>query len=164
MIRKLERRNTGNHSLTMRSWTDVVRGAVVRGVEMNPQNAVVLRACPRNYGVVLSEEYSAFSHESPDSHSDPFDGLDKAREQIIWPIKKGDMISSKEPILQIVRFKRRFGVEDPKIFITPIYAYVGEDLPTRYQESRSGIFSLLSNSHSILTQCRAWHANCGITI
>ena len=61
-----------------------------------------------------------------------------AGEQLIWLIKKGDLILSDEPKVVKQQFTQNFpemGLRKGKI---PIYAYYDDDIPERFSDSQNG--------------------------
>jgi hypothetical protein len=103
----------------------VVRGAVVRRIEENATAGVYMIECPKSYGITMSQPYSAYLHDRADAYRDPFDSQYKARDQMVWLIKKGDVLLSNQPKTAVSKFCRRFSTNDPKIFSTSLVAYDG---------------------------------------
>lgn len=79
------------------AWTAVVRGAVLRGLE--GQELVVSRKARRHYGVKASEPFNGSIHPEQARYWDPLQECWKAQNQMSWYIKKGDTVSSDEPVL-----------------------------------------------------------------
>ena len=75
----------------------MVRGAVERGVGLDGQNEIYVRRCRRNYGISVSQPFSASKHLETDAYVDAFDDKRKAKEQMVWLIRKGDAILSTQP-------------------------------------------------------------------
>jgi hypothetical protein len=78
------------------SWTAVVRGAVVCGIE----KAAVLNlrktsACRHNFAICLDELYSKAHHASRDVAQ--IHGATYAQTQLTWLLTKGDLILSDQP-------------------------------------------------------------------
>jgi hypothetical protein len=85
--------------------------------------------CSESCGISISQPYSAYLHSDEVIYRDPFDDEWKAKEQMVWLIKKGDLILSNAPKRASVEFCRRFGVRDPRVFITNLITYSGRDTP-----------------------------------
>jgi hypothetical protein len=62
------------------------------------------RACPRHYGLCVSESYAEYKHSGHEAVKDQFHGRKIVPEQLIWIVKKGDLILPDEPL------KRKFGL------------------------------------------------------
>ena len=61
-----------------------------------------------------------------------------AKEQLMWLIKKGDLILSDQP--KVVRrwFTMNFPENGPRRGTIPIYAYDDDDIPKRLGNSKNG--------------------------
>lgn len=88
-----------------------------------------MRACRRNYGLKSSQPFSAFKHARGTTYQDPFDGDTKAKDQMAWLVKKGDLVLSDKGNYSSVQICRRFGTEESKIFSTPLMANDDDDAP-----------------------------------
>ena len=67
------------------SWTAVVRGAVMRGLE---GEMVLSRKVARNYGHSYSVEFVKGLHSESDSYVDKYDGTLRCGGQMSWCVKK----------------------------------------------------------------------------
>jgi hypothetical protein len=94
--------------------------------------------CSKSYGITISQPYSAYLHAERNAYKDPFDNEWKAKEQMGWLIKKGDLILSNKPKEASTKFCRRFGVGDPRVFVTNLVTYSGEDAPQSLGEVPAG--------------------------
>jgi hypothetical protein len=118
--------SSSTHSLiNCISTVAVVRGAVVRRIEETHTAGVYMVECPMSYGITMSQPYSSYLHDKADAYRDPFDAKWKARDQMVWLIKKGDVLLSSQPTEAITKFCRRFSLNDPKLFATNLVAYDG---------------------------------------
>jgi hypothetical protein len=89
-----------------------------------------MRACLRNYGVKISQQFSAFTHSSRRAtYQDPFDGNTKAGDQMIWLIKRGDLILSNKGNYSSVQICRRFGTDESRFFTTALLTNEDENAP-----------------------------------
>src|SRR5277367_128079 len=83
--------------LTVSRWTAVVRGAVIHGIEkLDNRNLTIMKSCPRSFGIMLSQAYKASRHDSRDCYTDAFTNRTMANGQLIWLIRKGDLLLSNE--------------------------------------------------------------------
>ncbi|KAI7459930.1 actin-like ATPase domain-containing protein [Hortaea werneckii] len=103
------------------AWTAVVRGAVLRGLEN--QELVISRKARRHYGVKVMEPFNCLLHPEQARYWDPLEECWKAQNQTRWYIKKGDTVSSDEPVL--LPFYRRFCSSDSRVVTS--YLIVCED-------------------------------------
>ena len=97
-----------------------------------------MRACPRSYGVSVSESFSEIRHSRQDFVVDPITRTATAKEQLMWLIKKGDLILSDDPKVVKQQFTRCFSETDLRKGQMPIYAYDDDDIPERFSTSQDG--------------------------
>ncbi|KAH0552831.1 hypothetical protein GP486_006967 [Trichoglossum hirsutum] len=116
----------------LHSWVAVTRGAIIRGLEKDRNNSIKIHRCRRSYGISVSQPWSSFKHSLEDEYDDPFDGEKKAKNQMVWLIKKGDAILSSQPKHASIRLCRRFGVKDPRVFRTSLVVSDEDEAPQRY--------------------------------
>jgi hypothetical protein len=83
-------------------------------------------SCPKSYGLSLSRAYSSYLHDKTDTYRDVFDGAWKAKDQMVWLIKKHDVIFSKQSYVNKAHFSRRFSLDDPRVFHTDFVEYTGD--------------------------------------
>jgi hypothetical protein len=114
-------------------WAAVARGAVLKGIELDSTSARSLSPSPRHYGFSTSQPFLARKHSEEDAYFDPFDGGRKARDQMTWLVRKGDVLISDKPKEVTVQFIRRFGVVDPRVFRTTFLACDEESVADRYR-------------------------------
>ncbi|OCT45382.1 Hsp70 family protein [Cladophialophora carrionii] len=111
-------------------WAAVARGAVLYGLQHDTSRFVYMRACLRNYGMRVSQQYSAFKHSArTTTYQDQFDGNTKAGDQMIWLIKRGDLILSNKGNYSSVQICRRFGINDDRFFTTALLANDDDEVP-----------------------------------
>ncbi len=82
----------------MTSWTAVVKGAVMCGMGMGAHNAVLVKPVSRHYGIIGSENHTAWKHQDARIVVDQVHGSKMALDQITWLINKGDVILPTRPI------------------------------------------------------------------
>jgi hypothetical protein len=69
-----------------------------------------------------------------DMYRDPFTDEWKSRNQMVWLIKKGDLVLSNEPKQASTEFCRRIGVNDPFEFISSLVIYNGDNTPQSFAD------------------------------
>jgi hypothetical protein len=121
-----------------------VKGAIVKHLRQKPVDRVCMRSSQKHYGISVSQAHSTYRHTSEDAYTDPFDGERKGKEQMIWLIKKGDMLLSNKTKHASVDICRRFGLRDPRIFITKFITSDEDVAPTRLRDIPKGELHLLS--------------------
>jgi hypothetical protein len=124
----------------MSRWTAVVRGAVIHGIEkLDNKNLTTMKGCPRSYGIKLSQSYTGIRHNSSDCYTDSFTNRTMASAQMIWLVKKGDLLLSNQLKVaeEMVTFK--FWEKDSRRFGLCVYEYSDYDLPDRFVTAREGM-------------------------
>ncbi|KAH0538333.1 hypothetical protein FGG08_005068 [Glutinoglossum americanum] len=120
------------------SWTAVVRGAAIFGIEKSTSKVLsAMSACPRSYGVSVSQSFSEIQHDDQDYFVDPLTKTPMAKEQLMWLIKKGDLILSDEPKVVKQWFTKIFSETGPREGKIPLYAYSEDDIPERTFDSQN---------------------------
>jgi hypothetical protein len=79
------------------SWTAVVRGAAICGVENIDTRMTTLTSWKRFYGVCVSENYSVINHSSfqqSPTKQNIQNGQKLALNRMMWLIRKGDIVTS----------------------------------------------------------------------
>jgi hypothetical protein len=107
----------------------VARGAVLHGLRHDATSFIYMRGCVRNYGVKVSQSFSAFRHLGQSSYQDPYDGHTKAKNQMVWLIKTGDLVLSDKGNYSSVEIGRKFKMEDNKYFSTILFASEHDEAP-----------------------------------
>ena len=92
-----------------------MKGAIIGRIHRNIRFEQAIES-RKSYGITMSELFSKYIHDEKDVYTCPFDGQLKARHQIVWLIKKGDLIFYSKPTVSTFEFCRRFSIEDPKVF------------------------------------------------
>ena len=72
--------NSSNRILKVYSWSAVVRGAVLHGV----QGIVHTRKLKQHYGVKLGKVFQPGVHDEEDSYIDLFDNIKYTRDNVNW--------------------------------------------------------------------------------
>lgn len=100
-----------------------------------------MSACARSYGVCPRVAYSEIVHDKRDLIEDPLTTTAMANDQLIWLIKKDDLILSSEPKEITADFIQNFTETSARAGTLVIYAYDGDRdrLPDRLVNSESGL-------------------------
>lgn len=91
--------------LTSSSWSGVVKGAILGGMGIGMQPAPKVNACPRSYGICISQLYAGWMHDPDQAVKNRFHAKQIVHQQLNWLVRKGDVILSDRPI------QSNFGVE-----------------------------------------------------
>lgn len=102
---------------------------------------VYVRKCEKHYGLSVSQPFSRSTHSEADAYHDPFDGQKKAKEQIVWLVKKGDAIFSNEPKRASTSLSRKFGRKDLRMFKTFVVISDDDEAPQRFADIPPGAAS-----------------------
>jgi hypothetical protein len=71
------------------SWTSVVKGAVrCEYMALGNINMINTRLSRWNYGIPFSEPFDETKHSLEDKYPWPYGKIDKARNQVLWLVKK----------------------------------------------------------------------------
>jgi hypothetical protein len=97
-----------------------------------------MSACARSFGVSVNSLYSDIAHNAKDQVVDPLTKSTMAKEQLVWLIKKGDLILSSEPKIVKTTFNRNFTEQDTRTGRFQIFAFDGGDLPDRLANAQNG--------------------------
>jgi hypothetical protein len=97
-----------------------------------------MSACARSFGVSVNSLYSDIDHNPKDQVVDPLTKNTMAEKQLVWLIKKGDLILSNEPKIVKTTFNRNFTEQDTRTGKFQIYAFDGDDLPDRLANAQNG--------------------------
>lgn len=123
------------------SWTAVVRGAALHGIEKHLLKSYVkTQESRRYYGFCQDKAEIINQKEQPDDYVDSTTGKRMAKNQMTWVVNRGDLIlpSSIHGAEKILAFSFRDG--DEKVFTISIYEYLDDDEypPMRLKGARSG--------------------------
>ena len=125
-----------------RSWTAVVQGGVIYGIEKaRHRNTVFAATFKRSYGAVLNQPCFVRMRDGKDRFVDPLTEQVHAERQINWLIHKGDLMSSHTMEKDI---NWSFGEHDNRVFKLPIYTYIhdeeDETKPDRFETGQYGMW------------------------
>lgn len=125
------------------SWTAIVRGAVVCGIEKgNINNMKRSTYCRHSYAICLDELFSEHTHAKGDLLETKQNNY--AQSQLIWLLNEGDIVLADQPR----RVERDFDIEFPRsrsgTVPFPIYRHTmssEEERPTRFKNAQDGQYS-----------------------
>ncbi|KAK3386787.1 hypothetical protein B0H63DRAFT_140781 [Podospora didyma] len=82
-------------------WTAVVQGAVLSGMGIGANNAVLAQPCPRHFGIMGAEVINPRKHRDPSIKiiQDVVHGGNVTLNQITWLIHKNDLVLPDQPII-----------------------------------------------------------------
>jgi hypothetical protein len=115
------------------SWTAVVQGAVLCGIEKDTTSRLSIASpCLRHYALAQSQKFSTIYHGQEDLGLDPITKMSVAVDQLDWLLNKNDLILSDEPteVLRTyyVPFKKKTIKTDLKGTLQ-FYAFDNDDIP-----------------------------------
>ena len=121
------------------SWTAVVRGAVVCGIEKDAiPNLRRTDVCRHNYAVCFDQLYSNTFHVEKDMTQ--IHGATYAQSQLTWLLNKGDLVLSDQPRKEEVSFQ--LTLRDLSAGKTQLEIFRNSDdedqRPRRYQNAKEG--------------------------
>jgi len=122
------------------SWTAIVRGAVVCGIEKDTISSLRRSTyCRHSYAICLDELFLGHTHADTDLVKTKQNTF--AQSQLIWILNEGDVVLDDNPR----RVERDFDIEFPRnrtgIIPFPIYRHSmseEEERPKRFKNSRDG--------------------------
>ena len=92
------------------SWSAVVRGAAAKGLEIGGKGLVKNRKCRRHYGTDSCPSFIYGVHAQTDAYIDDFDGVQRARDQMAWLVKRGQNLSSSTTAKSKLTFCQNFWI------------------------------------------------------
>ena len=120
-------------------WTAVVQGAVLFGMEnANRQTQATVKPCPRSYGISISRAYTKRLHSDQDKETSAITNQTLATGQLIWFIRKGDILQLSKPRIYPRRNLLKFVEGEQRYVSLPIYEYLDDDLPMRFENAHEG--------------------------
>ncbi|OAL26658.1 hypothetical protein AYO20_09999 [Fonsecaea nubica] len=119
------------------SWTAVVRGAVLHGIEKDTiSNLSIATACPRHFGISVSEQFSKIHHEERDITVNPITNSQIVEGQLLWMLNKGDLVLSDTPTTVSQLISLSFRENDKAKRHLTVYSYSDdEDRPNKIKNS-----------------------------
>ncbi|KAK3619064.1 hypothetical protein LTR56_024269 [Elasticomyces elasticus] len=113
------------------AWTAVVRGAVLRGLE--GAELVMSRKARRHYGVTCCRVFDARVHPHSCRIWDPLTERWMADDRMRWFIKKGDTVSSTDPVL--FSFTHTFTANNTKTITEELIICDADEAPEGYSDA-----------------------------
>ncbi|ORY13860.1 hypothetical protein BCR34DRAFT_253204 [Clohesyomyces aquaticus] len=124
------------------SWSAVVRGAVLYGMEStNRTDQTRMIPCPRNYGLVMNHSYSQRTHGAQEVVRNEFTNQAMVRSQFDWFLMKGDLLLPNDSRTIEKNVVCYFHENAPKVCTLRLYEYLDDDLPEQYENAQEGYTS-----------------------
>lgn len=121
----------------------MVRGAVAKRIEHVNNGVEAMIACEKSYAICISQPYSECNHSDQDRYTDGFDGMPKAKDQLIWLVKQGDVLFAGRPNVKKIPFSRKYTPNDDDEFALRLVIHTAEEeLPQRLDELLPGTYVL----------------------
>jgi hypothetical protein len=114
----------------------------------NRHDAQVMVPCPRNYGIQFSPPYSKRKHDRRDTFTHALTGHVMAGQQLVWLIRKGDLLVANENREIEHPLMGSFKAGESQVFELPVYEYLGDQAPERYKIAQQGMCQRNSITHS----------------
>jgi len=120
------------------SWTAVVQGAVICGIEKDmTSNLVKATSCKHSYGIKVAEPFSeANAHDPRDGNINDISGVRMAEGQLLWMLNIGDVVLSSRPYKKEQDITVPFNKEEEKRGQITVYRS-SEPLPERPTQFRN---------------------------
>lgn len=103
------------------------------------ENVQAIIPCPRHYGIKINAPYSRKTHDHRDSYTNTLTNQQMAGEQLLWLIKKGDLLSADEERVVEHPLMGQFREDSTPIFRVPIFQFSDDEAPSRYYTAQDGI-------------------------
>ena len=142
-------------SLIISSWSAVVRGAVVKGLEGNSTavNTVAKRKCRRHYGAGSCPVFDPNKHVESEAFIDQYDGHKRASNQMSWLVKKGQDLPTSRAHHAKLAFIVSFWPGESRIQKLDLYAAESATAPKRRNDKVS---RRSDSTYCILTDVRMY--------
>ncbi|KAJ9663048.1 hypothetical protein H2198_001040 [Neophaeococcomyces mojaviensis] len=122
------RRITMRRPETKKSWTAVVQGAVIYGIEKDRhKNLRRMFMCTKSYGILINEAFSVDRFDPRDCFMESGTKTTMAGKQFAWLIRRGDLILSDEDKKVHKWFSCPFQTSHGRKFDLPVYVYPRDD-------------------------------------
>ncbi|KAF2267873.1 actin-like ATPase domain-containing protein [Lojkania enalia] len=128
-----------------KSWTAVVQGAVISGIEKSSaRNLRRAGSCRHHYGISLSKLFSDVYSPQQDLVVDKANGLAFAQGQLIWLLNKGDLVLHNQERKAEQDILLTFLQTEARRKVLPIYRYSDDDRPTRFRNAMEELYQVAS--------------------
>jgi hypothetical protein len=139
----------------LNSWTAVVRGAVLSGIEKDDiHNLTFASSCRRHYGVCADKVFSESQDAATLREENPLgNDTNLVKGKIHWMLSKGDLVRSNEPTIKPVTVNVEFGELTERCGKLPIYWYDDDRYrrPDNIHTAKNSRFPLTSECHELTT-------------
>jgi hypothetical protein len=120
-------------------WSAVVQGGVLFGMEKSDrQTQATVTACQKSYGISMSKQYTKRLFSDQDKQTDTITNQIYAKGQLTWLLRKGDMLQPNKPRSFIEEVCWYFVEGQDRYVSVPIYEYLDDDVPMRYENAHEG--------------------------
>ena len=120
-------------------WSAVVQGGVLFGMEKSDrQTQATVTACQKSYGISMSKNYTKRLFSDQDKQTNAITNQIYAKGQLTWFLRKGDMLQPNKPRSFIEEVCWQFVEGQDRYVSLPIYEYLDNDLPMRYENAHEG--------------------------
>jgi hypothetical protein len=123
-----------------KSWTAVVRGAVICGIEKHASKSLKrTNSCRHSYAICLDESYAS-AHHGKQEETIEHGGGTFAKGQVTWLLNKGDLVLFREPTKRSKTIHIRLAKERRDIITLTIWQYLSDEKhrPTRFEDATDG--------------------------
>jgi hypothetical protein len=121
------------------SWSAVVRGAVLCGVEKsNMQGLTMASSFVRSYGIVINTLSSDIENVGEERYRNPLTGLTYAEGQMVWMLHKGDIILGNQVMSESKIFSVSFNGQQFGRRTSVIYSFEDDDRPHNFHTGQNG--------------------------
>jgi hypothetical protein len=90
-----------------------------------------MRKNRRHYGTPVSPIFNARKHNESDSYIDPYDGMERANNQMNWLLKKGKDLPSSGPAHAKIIMKKSFWLDEKRDCYLELRASNNANAPNR---------------------------------
>jgi hypothetical protein len=135
-----------------KSWTAVVRGAVVCGIEKHGIRSLKrTNSCRHSYAICLDESYSSAYHGRQEEFIE-HGGDTFAKGQLTWLLNKGDLILFNEPAKRSKTVHIRLLKPRQDMMTLTIWQYLSDEehRPTRREDATDGECQCWLNPRNVL--------------
>lgn len=95
------------------SWGAVALGAVLKGIGVGAALPPVVKVSPRHYGIVCDHTYqSHLDHDHAELDNNRLTDETMARRQVMWMVRKGDLLVPGEPVVRDLEVAAEFKGSD----------------------------------------------------
>jgi len=99
-----------------------------------------MRPCAANFGIIVNRKFVPVKHNRRDAFQDSHGGEWKARDQIDWLLRKGNVILSGIGTTIMAELNMTFVRDEVTERQVKFLIYMREDAPDAYADLKSGMF------------------------